>query len=462
MPRMALLACAMGAGFLFAPAFADETVLSGPPAPSSSSPSPATASPLRPTLPHSTAGSPPLTLEDALSRTLLHNPALAAFAREIDARKGETRQAGLAPNPELTVELENAAGSGEFSGTDAAETTLRISQRIELGGKRTLRREVGGTEETLAEREAQRARAEVLFTTRGRFVSLLAAQERWRLAEEQLELARRTLEAVRQRVASGKAAALEEIRFGALKAEAELRSGQAGLELDAARNSLATSWGDAGANFGEALGELEALPPLPLRDEMEALADTSPQILIGVAGVERSRKSLALERARSFPDLTVDLGVRRLEEPGDNALVAGLTLPLPLFDRNQGARQAAAARLAKARDEERSARVETRAALAEAWQTLQAARLEADTLRESLLPAAQNNFEAVTYGYRAGKFGYLDMLDAQKSFFETRARYINALAACHRASADLERLLGQTLPAAGAAATAMELKRGLS
>ena len=122
-----------------------------------------------------------------------------------------------------------------------------------------------------------------------------------------------------------------------------------------------------------------------------------------------------------------------------------VSLPLPVFDRNQGGFLEARYRLAKAGEEQRDAEVQARAALAEAYAALAGAFTEATRLKNEVLPGAQSAFDAVSEGYRQGKFGFLDVLDAQRTLFEARGQYIEALVAYHKAVAEAERLLGAPL-----------------
>jgi cobalt-zinc-cadmium efflux system outer membrane protein len=69
-------------------------------------------------------------------------------------------------------------------------------------------------------------------------------------------------------------------------------------------------------------------------------------------------------------------------------------------------------------------------------------------LREQILPAAEESFEAVNLGYRSGKFGFLEVLDTQRTLFEVRGQYVEALAAYHRAKAEVERVIGSPVPGA--------------
>ena len=215
--------------------------------------------------------------------------------------------------------------------------------------------------------------------------------------------------------------------------------------MAAARKILAASWGGKDPDFGEVQGNLEDLPPLPAWSDLDSRVGESPEAARQARVVEAAHRTLDLERAHRFPDLTVSLGLRKFRETDDNAVVGEISLPLPVFDRNQGGAGAAHARLFKAQEEERSAWLLLRAELSEAWRRMRSSKAEIEVLKNESLPAAENAFEAVRYGYRAGKFGFLEVLDGQRTLFDARSRYLDALAAYHRAAVEVERLLGRKI-----------------
>ncbi len=403
-----------------------------------------------------------LTLEEASSRVLKKNPGLSSLSKEVSARAFDTLQAGLRPNPELSVEVENVGGSGEFSGTDAAETTARVSQLLELGDKRERRRALGRLEEEVAEREYQIARADLLAQTAERFSAVLATQKRVEVAEEQLDLTQKVLQTVEDRIKAGKAADIERVRFGTLVAEARLRQQQARQELAAARNALATLWGSEEADFSAAKGNLDAIDRVPEWPELTSLLEESPAMALQQSASRRADRLQDLERANRIPDLTLSLGVKNDRVSGDNALLAEVAIPLPVFDRNQGAVAAARIRKERAEDEVRATRLRKQAELLEVWRKLRSTHSEIEVLREEILPAAQQAFDGVTYGYRAGKFGFLDVLDAEQSLFEAKNRYVEALSSYHQALSEAERLLGRKIVTDEASRLHNETERGQS
>jgi len=386
-----------------------------------------------------------LTLRQALSRSLLHNPGLAAFSLEVRAREAQALQAGLLTNPEQTVEVENFAGSGEFSDFDAAESTVSLSQLIELGGKRDKRRTAAALEAKLAGWDYEAKRLDVLTDTAKAFVEVLASQERLAQATELAALAERFFQTVGARVEAGKVSPVEQTRAQVAVASARLDAGRAERNLAAARKSLAALWGEGEPAFSQAVGALDNIEPVPSAERLATQIEQNPDLARWATETEQRQAGLELARAGAIPDLTVGFGVRNDQASGDNALVAEVSIPLPIFNRNQGGVSAARAALGKARHDQLSVRSQTLASMATSCRELASAYAEGLTLKEQILPAADSAFEAATLGYQAGKFGFLEVLDAQRTLFEMRGQYLEALTNYHQARAEVERLIGAPL-----------------
>jgi len=384
-----------------------------------------------------------LTLSMVLDRVLTHHPELTAARATVTAEEAAARQAGTLANPELSLDVENFAGRDELRGFDGAETTVQLVQLLELGGKRARRRALAEAESDIANRQAALTRAALYVQTVEAFVTLLAAQERQELAASQLQLAEQSSDSLATQIEAGKVSAIAGVRQRPLLIEARLEEQRAAGTLAAARVALAALLGEDQAPLLTVSGDLGTLPEIPETAELE----TSPQLALATAERERAARELAGERARAIPDLTVGLGVRHFQETGATALVAGVSLPLPLFDRNRDGIAAAGAHLEAARTLEQDRRRQLESALAQAMADFRAARAEAVALRDELAPATRESFEAIDFGYRAGKFDQLDLLDAQRQWNEVRSRLLAAQAACHVAAARLDALLGRIHPA---------------
>jgi len=393
-----------------------------------------------------------LTLRDAVYLALQHNPELAAFAKEMRALEGVTLQAGLLRNPDLIVNVENVGNvqklQGDLSSSDAISkevvqqlSTIRLNQLIELGGKRAARVVAASLGQEVAGKDYEFRRVELIARVANVFIEVLAGQERLRLAEETSQLAQKVVNTVARRVQAGKVPPIEETRAGVALSTTRIELVQAQRDLAAARKRLALLWGNPSPQFSKALGDLGSLVTLP---SFETLADrvlTSPMALRSLKNVEQRKAMLAVEQTRRIPNLTLGGGALHHAQLGGTTIVAGLIMPLPLFDRNQGNLQEAHQRVDKAIDEQAATDLRLKAELAQAYEALSAAQNEIRVLRNEILPAARSAFEVTNRGYELGKFGYLEVLDTQRTLFQNQVLYVRALANYQRLVNELERLI---------------------
>lgn len=387
----------------------------------------------------------PLTLERTLALVLARSPELASFASEVRAREARALQAGLLPNPELRTDLENVGGSGDRQGFEQTETTVRLSQLIELGGKRGRRHRVAALGQEVATRDYEAKELAVLARATKAFVRTLAAQERLRLAEERERLTRRGVEVAEARVGAGGAAAVEATRARVTLARSDIERRRAERDLAAARSALAATWGGSGAEVRRVEGDLSSPGVLPPLGELEARLDASPDLARWTTELEERRAALALEETGRIPDLTVGAGGRHFSDNGDNALVLEFSAPLPLFDRNQGAIAEAQYRLQKARSDRDAAGVELRAALASAYAELSASHEQAALLRAEAIPVAEQSLADAFAAYRKGGLHFEEVLAAERTLFELRGEYLDALESLHVQAAEVGRLTASPL-----------------
>lgn len=386
-----------------------------------------------------------LTLREALALAARLNPGLAASAHDVLAAEGNARQTGALPNPEIGIEAEDFGGTDSRRGYDSATTTAGISQRFEPGGKRSKRQSVARSEARLTGWDYEADRLDVLTRTKQAFVDVLAAQGRVALAEEALALAEDAHKAATERVKAGKVPELEENKAAIAVAYAGIARDRAKRQLAVARTLLVANWGSATPRFANAAGLLEDVGEKGSLDSFAAAVERAPEVARWGDARLAAAESLRLAKAQRVPDISVNVGVRRFEEDGTHAAVAGVALPLPLFDRNTDGIAAALHGVAAAEHKERAARLMAATRLAEIHGRLDTTRSEAIALRDGLLPAAQKAFDAAQTGYRHGKFGFLEVLDAQRTLNDAKASHLDALAAYHKAAADMERLTGTPL-----------------
>ena len=393
----------------------------------------------------SPGSTPELTLARAIALALERNPDLRATRYELTAAQGRITQAGLRPNPTLDVELENFAGTGDLNGFDALETTLSVGQVLELGDKRDLRVAVAESDRGLIVQEQRARELDVLSDVARSFVAVVAAQERQRFAQEATSLAQRTLDALTERVGAARSPLAEQSRARIALTRAMIEQQRAGSTLQAVRSSLVALWGDAEPQFGRANADLFRFEEERSFEALVTAAQLTPDFLAFASEARLREAVLRLEQARARPNIAVSLGLRRLEESDDYALVAGFSKELAVRDRNQGAIFEARARVAQTNAEQQAALTRVRATLFSIYREMSAARVLAETLRSQAVPQAQTALSQVQEGYDVGRFSFLELATAQQELLELQAAAIDAAADYHSLKADLERLTSEPL-----------------
>ena len=280
------------------------------------------------------------------------------------------------------------------------------------------------------------------------FVDVLAAQERLALTGDIVRLSEQVVNAAVERIRAGKVPPVEATKARVEAANARLQVEHARSALQAARAHLSAAWGGTRPVFEGVHGSLEGgIAAVPSQEELITRLAQSPDLARWAVEMEARRAALRVERSKRIPNVTLSGGVRYFNDTDDTGVVVKLSLPLVLFDYNQGAVLEARHRLSQAEEERRAVEVRLSAALAEAYQSLITGYRDVTGIQRDVLPAAEEAFQVATEGYRQGKFGFLDVLDAQRTLFETKGQYLDALSAYHKAVADTERLIGEPLGA---------------
>lgn len=379
----------------------------------------------------------PLTLAVALDLVFKANPDIAAAAREVEALDGALRQASIIPNPEL-------AASAEDTQKSTRTTTLQLNLPIELGGKRAARTSAAERNRDVAVTELAIKRADIWAATVTAFYDVLTGQERYRLALASVELAQGASSAAAKRVIAGKISPVDETKARIAESAVRIDLAQADSELASARKRLAALWGNTTQRFERAVGQVDTLPDLPAIDDLTQRLQQSPNLMRARMEVDRRQALTQVERARQIPNITFSIGAKRDEQLGRTQAIVGMSIPLPLFDRNQGNLQEALSRTDKARDELAGAEARLGSDLAQAHERLNAARHEAQMLQREILPGAQSAYDAATKGFEYGKFNFLDVLDAQRTLLQAKSQSLRAVSEAYRAAAEIERILGNT------------------
>ncbi len=386
-----------------------------------------------------------ITLRQSLALALEKSPALKAYSLEIRAREARAIQEGLLPNPDVEAFVEDFGGTGSVEGFKGVETTILLSQLVPWSGRISKQRKVAGLDAGLAGWDYEAARLDVLTDTAKAFADLVAAEKRLAIMEELDSLSQRVYDTVAEKADAGEISPIQKKRAGVAHSQVEIRLARTKREVEAARKALAATWGSRRADFGKAEGSLDTLLPVPPYEDLAAYIDTNPDVARWAAEMEKREAVLSLERSRAIPEPVLSGGYRRIGENDDNAFVVGLSIPLPIFDRNQGAIAEARRLVTKGGHEKREAEVVVNASLAAAYAELQSSYEAASMLKRDVVPRAEEAYASIFEGYREGKFSLLDVLDAHRTVFDTELEYVDSLRSYHRALADVERLTGSPL-----------------
>jgi cobalt-zinc-cadmium efflux system outer membrane protein len=285
-------------------------------------------------------------------------------------------------------------------------------------------------------------RVEIRAAVVAAFFDALAAQDRTALAQDSVDLARKATDAVAKRVMAGKVSPVEETKARVAEAGVRVELAQAQSEQRSARARLASLLGASPPQFTQVSGSVDDLPVVPSLDDIQQRLSASSALRRAQLEVERRRSLADVERSKQTPDVTVSLGVKRPNELARNQLMLGVSVPLPLFDRNQGNLLEALKREDKARDELQALNLRLSTEVLQARERLTLVRGEIDVLQREVLPGAKSAYDAATVGFGYGKFNFLEVLDAQRTYFAAQSQYLKALAEAHRAAADMDRVIG--------------------
>ena len=387
-----------------------------------------------------------LTLNRARDLALAHNAELSAYARGFNANEAAVDQAGVLPNPVLGAAAQNLGNSRLKEDGDRA-SVLQIEQMIELGGKRAARIRLAETGRDLAAWDFHTRYADLILRVSRAFIDVLAGQQRQSLSEGSLALTRQFADSVSKRVEAGKTSPVEETRakLSLYAAQAELE--RARRELAAARQQLAALWNNPAPRFEKSVGDLDQVMEIPDREHLFNRARENPDLARWKSEIAQAEANVSVAKAKAVPDLTLSGSVARFSQFNDTAYTVGISIPIPLFDRNRSGVLEASRLLHRARDLQLAAESRVYGELAAAEQRMAGIRAGIEALRDSILPGAQSAFDATRKGYELGKFAFIDVVDAERTLVQVRSQYLDALADYQRGVREIERLIGGELAA---------------
>jgi cobalt-zinc-cadmium efflux system outer membrane protein len=378
-----------------------------------------------------------LSLGQVEAMALAANPALARAAARTEAARGTWLQVGLHPNPVIGYSAEDMNDDGT-----AGKQGGFVAQRIVLGKKLQLNRQVAGYEVAKAEQRLAAMQYRVLTDVRQAFYDALIAQRKLELTGEISRIAEQAVQA-----AVGLRAAQEGSRVDELRARLELDATE--ILANSARNQHAAAWRRLAAVVGHCElvpqpleGNLEeAAEHLTFEEILQRLLEQSPEMAAASADYERAKWAVHRAKAQIVPDVDVALSLHHDCATGDEVAGVEVALPLPLFDRNQGGIHRAGAELAAAERNLQRIQLALRHRLAALYPRYADGTYQVEKYDRVILPRARETLDAITVGYRAGEFGYLGLLTAQRTFFQTSLAYLDGQRELWAAKMEIDGLL---------------------
>lgn len=378
----------------------------------------------------------PVSLSDALARGQHVSPRIAKAKAELKAAEGRAIQAGVRPNPTLSAEVENFSGTGPYRTFGQTETTVAVSQPFEFGGKRRARKEVASAERAFAQIALRKAEADLAYDIIVSHAELRAAEDRAMLARQVLARAVELVRIAETLVDVGRDPPLTKLRADALLAEARAEKLRAEADLLSARQRLALLIGSEDPELTAAVQDMPA-PPV-LTDGAQSLDER-------LAAAERNAAAarVKLAQAEGVPDITASGGVRNFRESRDTAFIVGMSIPLPVFNRNRGNIAAARADGDAAEADLAQVRLDTRFLRRDAERMLAAANERVAALSGASLVQANEAARIAEIGYQQGKFTLIELIDAQQAQASANLKLIEAELDRSRALAALGRANAQ-------------------
>lgn len=386
-----------------------------------------------------------INLQDAITATLNKNPSLSAYQYRHQALAGEKITADLKPGWEVSGEIENIAGTGNYSGTDASEMTLSFSSVIELGNPRQARSQLVTARQSALMSSERLATADLLTGVTRQFIRVLAAQEKKTLQEKFYRAAEDNLRSINLLIQSGRLPDAELLRAKAALAVTSVDLQQVQTKLNTEKIKLGLFWGESSAGFSQVNADLFRFSPAKSLNEWNAQLENNPDVQVLNQNILINSAEIKQITAESRTDINWSLGVRQLQATDDTALVMGVNLPLGSQKRSGGVLHTAIANQSLSEKERDETLLHIKAELNTLYSEYQTALNRVALLKQEVLPLLEQAMVKTTKAFEQGRYSYMEFNLAQIQLLETKKSLIDAAAEAHLLYADIERLTANSL-----------------
>lgn len=386
-----------------------------------------------------------LTLQEAKLLSIKNNPELNIFETEQKINEARMLQAGVRQNPELSGQLENLGGDPAVTG--GYQITMQVSQVLEWDEKIESRLKLASVSKNITDARFQVKKNEIEARVSQIFTEVINAQEYLKLTEQMLKIAQELYNSVVARIEAGKINPIEQNRANVTLTSFKIDVDNARQTLSVARSRLAYITGLKPENLGNITSNFYNIPPLLSLDNIIAKISGSPKLALFPLEETQRQAVIDVETIKVKPDLSVNGGYRIFDitKSGNFSFVAGVSVPIPVLNDNQGVINEAKFQLERLQSEKSLLEYNLKSELIAAYTPMLISYNEIKAIKEKLIPQSERVFQDINQIFQAGKYTYLDVLEAQKTLFQIKSRYIRAIADYHKSITEIERIIGKDI-----------------
>jgi outer membrane protein, heavy metal efflux system len=370
--------------------------------------------------------------------TIQRHPRLAQVGWAVEAARGRALQAGLYPNPKVDLIGDEL---GDRTGPAGTLSLPQVSQEIVRGNKLELAKAVALREVDQATLTVVAERYRLLADVRQSYWDVVSLRQRAEVLTELIQLADRSIENAEKLLKAKEGSELDvvQLEVDRERYRAELDATQ--QSLPAAFRRLAASTGVPDLPEGTVTGRLDqSMPELELQPLQAYILGVHPLVESARVGVERARAAIRRAEAEPTPNITLTTGYVRQSQNRSNDWMLGASLPVPLWNKNQGNILAARAELGEALNEVGRVQSELSAKITTAFGSYAAAKARVAKYRSTIIPKAERSLQLSQKAYQGGQFEYLRVLQAQRAVAEARLELVRSLGEQWRSASELSSL----------------------
>ncbi|MDX1491643.1 MAG: TolC family protein [Pseudohongiellaceae bacterium] len=386
-----------------------------------------------------------ISLRNALNATIEAHPSLRSFPLRNEALQGARETADLRPAYTLGVEVENAFGTGAIRDFAGAETSLRLSNVIELGGKRAARVGVVSRKIEALDAEQRVVELDLLVEVVRRFIDVATTQEQVKLQSQYTAMAEQAINIIQPLVAAGHTPQLELDRANAALLQARIAEQAATARLESAGIRLANMWANNTPKFDAVESDFLSVGQVGSIDSILSELSENPDIEYFAAKARLLETQLQLAQTRQQGDVLWSAGIQHLKEFDATGLAFSVTVPLSTKARASGSMRTARANLQEIEARRVTAFNAIEGEIRSLHQSLRQAIAEVNALQQQIIPVLQKVLQQTQEAYAVGGYSYVELISARQEFLDARLSLISSASNAHKIRAEIERLSGSPL-----------------